>query len=53
MGKNYVLNFDGELYLGDIINARKTAIKEGYDFFRFNGIVYFIDEDKNIHKTIW
>jgi hypothetical protein len=46
-----IYNIKGELYLRDISNAKKMAMNDGYELFRFNDIIYFIDEDKNIHKT--
>ena len=46
-----ILNYNDSIYAGTIINMRKLAIENNFKFFKFNNIVYFIDENKNIHKT--
>lgn len=49
--KKCIFNFDNNIYLKDIINAIKVSVKQGFEFVRFNDIIYFIDENNNIHKT--
>lgn len=46
-----IFNIKEEFYLRDIINARKMAVDNGFELFKFNDFIYFIDRDKNLHKT--
>lgn len=46
-----IFNNDQQFYLKNLCNAGKLAKTEGYDFLKFNGIVYFIDNWGNLHQT--
>ena len=46
-----IFNEEGNIYFKDIMNVRDKSLSKGFDFFRFNDIVYFIDRSRNIHKT--
>lgn len=48
---NKIYNIKDNIYLKDIINARKKALDNNFQFFKFNDSIYFIDEKRNLHKT--
>lgn len=52
MKKELVFNYDESMYFGTLQKACAAAMKAGYDFLLFNGIVYFVDLRKtNLHSV--
>lgn len=50
MCKSCVYNYNEILYLQTLQNAIKRAIENDFQLVKFNGILYFIDNNKIGHK---
>lgn len=51
MNEKYIFNYDGKIYLKNILNAGKITKASGYEFVLFNDIVYFVDAESYCHRT--
>lgn len=51
MEYKYIFNNEGNIYLGNLLNAGKMARRNNCDFVYFNGCVYYVDYKGYCYKT--
>ncbi|MDI7818030.1 hypothetical protein QMM58_16770 [Clostridioides difficile] len=48
--KHLIYNYNDEIWTGDIIKMANQAKKNDYNFFMFNNIIYFVDDEYRSYK---